>query len=631
MSSSHAEELSALLRSSKSSNASELKPVLARLSLEVKNRLERGSYSSYDFIAATVDAFSKIKGSANADIRLDCLFDAGIFFHRAGFATDAVLSARLMSDLATRTASRPWIRKANTLAGIAHGDIGDLAESIVRHANALVLAIELEDFIGERSSLTGLATSFNYGGLYHESIRCSERVIAITRETTAVTSDLIVAASYTNIAQSYLALEDYKGGFDAIQTALKLSHEPTDGRSAFSRCIREFTYVQLALELGKLEFAREHSALCRKHSHWGNNVRCGVLADITAGLCETNIGNVERGFKYLESALSHSTDFALKIDALTALAKAYDQVGKPERALEYLKGLLGAVRATREKGIFALMSLRSDDTIGSSFLPSADDLRALELREAKLEAKVAKREVFHSRMEMLERLAVTADLKEESSGEHGYRVGRLAALLAEDLGWESDACLALDMAARLHDIGKIGVPDRILFNSQKLKDAEREFITTHTVIGSELLAKSDIPHLRIAQEIALYHHEWWNGQGYPSRLRGKRIPLHARIVALADVFDALTHGRPFARPWSAENALAEIRGRRGTQFDPDLTDRFVALLEKLLLEHTDLDSYLGKAGQNSPFLQARNKIRQLLADKQDNERRATISGNETRH
>jgi putative two-component system response regulator len=306
-------------------------------------------------------------------------------------------------------------------------------------------------------------------------------------------------------------------------------------------------------------------------------------------------------------------------------------VGKPELALEYMKELLGVVRAAREKGIFALMSLQGDDTLTARFIPNRDDMRSLELREAKLEAKVAKREVFRSRMEMLERLAVTADLKEESSGEHGYRVGRLAALLAADLGWDRDACAALDLAARLHDIGKIGVPDRILFNSQKLKDAEREFITTHTGIGSELLAKSDIPHLRIAQEIALHHHEWWNGEGYPSRLRGKRIPVHARIVALADVFDALTHGRPFAPPWSSKNALAEIRGRRGTQFDPDLTDRFVALLEKLLLEHADLDSYLGKAGQNSPFLQARNKIRQLLAEKQDNERKASVSGNDTRH
>ena len=135
----------------------------------------------------------------------------------------------------------------------------------------------------------------------------------------------------------------------------------------------------------------------------------------------------------------------------------------------------------------------------------------------------------------------------------------------------------------------------------------------------------------MAEEIARYHHEWWNGAGYPSKLAGKRIPIHARIVALADVFDALTHGRPFAEPWPMDRALEEIRTRRGTQFDPDLTDRFVGLVETLRAEHSDLDAYLGMAGRNSPFLQARNKIRLMLAEEREHERKATVSGNETRH
>jgi putative two-component system response regulator len=310
------------------------------------------------------------------------------------------------------------------------------------------------------------------------------------------------------------------------------------------------------------------------------------------------------------------------------MAKAYDEVGRPDVALDRLRALLTVVRTAREHGILALMSAQPGDTFVEEFSPSPDDMRALELREAKLEAKVAKRELFNSRMEMLERLAIAADMKEEDSGEHGYRVGRLAALLARDLGWEPEACTALEMAARLHDIGKVGVPDRILFNSQTLRDAEREFIATHTIIGSEMLAKSDVPHLRIAQEIALHHHEWWNGEGYPSKLRERRIPLHARIVALADVFDALTHGRPFAKPWPVENAIAEIRALRGTQFDPELTDRFLALIEALVREQPDLDGFLGKAGRNSPFLQARSRIRRLLAEKHENEAKSPVQAPE---
>ena len=156
-------------------------------------------------------------------------------------------------------------------------------------------------------------------------------------------------------------------------------------------------------------------------------------------------------------------------------------------------------------------------------------------------------------------------------------------------------------------------------------------MSAHTPIGAELLAKSNIPQLRIAEEIARHHHEWWDGTGYPSKLSGKRIPIHARIVALADVFDALTHGRPFSPPWPMERAIEEIRKRRGTQFDPELTDVFLTLIEELRAEHSDLDAYLGKAGKNSPFLQARNKIRLMLAEERENERKATVVGNETRH
>jgi len=135
----------------------------------------------------------------------------------------------------------------------------------------------------------------------------------------------------------------------------------------------------------------------------------------------------------------------------------------------------------------------------------------------------------------------------------------------------------------------------------------------------------------MAEEIALLHHEWWDGNGYPKKLSGKRIPLHARIVAIADVFDALTHGRPYSPPWSIDEALEEIRKRSGTQFDPDLTGRFLELIARLRAEHGDLDDFLTSAGRNSPFVQARQKIKLLLERERDLEQRTTVPGNQTRH
>jgi putative two-component system response regulator len=214
---------------------------------------------------------------------------------------------------------------------------------------------------------------------------------------------------------------------------------------------------------------------------------------------------------------------------------------------------------------------------------------------------------------MLERMAVAADIREDISGEHGYRVGRLSSLLAREIGWDRDACNAIDVAARLHDIGKIGIPERILFDRKMLKEAEKHFIASHTLVGAEILSKSEIPQVRIAEDIARCHHEWWDGSGYPKGLAGAAIPRAARIVALADVFDAMTHGRPYAEAISVEAALDQIAALRGRQFDPELTDHFLALIRRLAVENADLDAFLGKAARNSPFLKARARIKEMLA------------------
>ena len=175
----------------------------------------------------------------------------------------------------------------------------------------------------------------------------------------------------------------------------------------------------------------------------------------------------------------------------------------------------------------------------------------------------------------------------------------------------------IELAARLHDIGKIGVPDAILLKPEKLNDAERQIMRTHTTVGAELLSKSNIPHMQMAEEIARHHHEWWDGTGYPGNLSGSGIPLAARITALADVFDALTHKRPYKIAWPLDSALDEIAQLKGLQFEPQLCDLFIVLVQRLRTDHIDLDPFLGQAAHQSPFLQARSRIWNALHKSQD--------------
>jgi putative two-component system response regulator len=134
----------------------------------------------------------------------------------------------------------------------------------------------------------------------------------------------------------------------------------------------------------------------------------------------------------------------------------------------------------------------------------------------------------------------------------------------------------------------------------------------HTAIGAELLAQSNSRALNMAADIARHHHEWWNGQGYPDRLSGLRISLCSRITAIADVFDSLTHSRSFSAAWTIDSALEKIRTLRGSQFDPDLTDRFLEMMNDLQRLHCDLGSYLANSNFDTPFCHARKRIRALL-------------------
>ena len=601
-----------LLRSSRGAPASEIKLALTRLATEVRERLTRGSSTSRDFFSASVDAISRIKGSSNAELRMSCLCDCGYFFYTSGFAFDAIQTVRQLERLAAKSQDKVWLRRAHSLAGVVHADVGNIAEAFVRYSAAFTLAREMGDVEAEVGVLINLGVAMNYAGLYREAIPIFHKGVSIASSGIGPRLPDYRAKCLANLAQSHLYLEEFSAGFKAICAAVAEEKEPTSADAALSRAIKEFTYVQLALEIGEISLAEQHCQACRTYASWGGGNRGRVVADIATGLCEIHFGRVDRGLSLLQSVLLEGAEGASHTAALIALVKAYDQIGQPEPALRHMHELLHHIRTGREKAVLALMALPGERAIAHP--DATHDLAAMELREAKLRAHVAERQILTARIEMFERLAITADLKEDASGEHGYRVGKLASLVAAELGWTGEMQRTLELAARLHDVGKIGVPDRILLTSQELQDQERDLMRAHTLIGAELLAKSSVPQLKMAEEIARFHHEWWNGDGYPMRLAGKRIPIHARITALADVFDALTHGRPFSDAWDIERALHEIGSESGRHFDPQLTELFISVVRGLMREHHDLDSFLGGAGRESAFAQARHKIKMLLAE-----------------
>jgi len=211
--------------------------------------------------------------------------------------------------------------------------------------------------------------------------------------------------------------------------------------------------------------------------------------------------------------------------------------------------------------------------------------------QKELEAEVAKRteqlqeayqKITTASLETIHRLSRAAEYKDEDTGAHIQRMSNYSAAIARRLGLNPTTIERILLAAPMHDVGKIGIPDHILLKPGRLDEEEWKIMRRHPRIGASILEGSDRGFIKLAEVIALTHHEKWDGTGYPRRLQGEEIPLVGRIVAVADVFDALMSKRPYKEPFPLEKSLEIIREGRGGHFDPDVVEAFLSSLDEVL-------------------------------------------------
>jgi HD domain-containing protein len=292
----------------------------------------------------------------------------------------------------------------------------------------------------------------------------------------------------------------------------------------------------------------------------------------------------------LTAAGSPSVDLVPAVELVTAQAVA----AQPQLVLCLRDADPAAVRARIDPlglgggpPVVPLAELVSDgESLGAEGLERLREvleLRSLRVRVAELESIVAGqalsafRDTEAIRVDTLERLARAAEYRDDNSPEHMQRVGAHAARMAREFGQDDRAVTLIRHGAPLHDVGKIAIPDTILLKPGRLEPEEFEVVKTHAVLGARVLADSGSEVLAVAEQIARSHHERWDGDGYPDRLAGDAIPLVARIVFVADVFDVLVHERPYKEAWTVEDAAREIRAGAGTQFDPEVVAAFEAV------------------------------------------------------
>ena len=543
---------------------------------------------------------------------ISILLDVAVPHIPRGLAIDAIPLVERALDLATDNGLKPELRRACNLYAVMSSEVGIPARGVEFALRSAALADELGDQMGVASAFGNMTAALYAMGLYRETISVALRVIKRFKSNS--NCGLFVSAARINMASAALALQNYPVAVQAAREACETVGLPRDAHGLLNRVIGESVWLKGAIGLDDSETVEARLKLIRDLSTAFKSPRLTLSRDLAEAAYEIYAGNLTVAVAKLLEMLKHSKQFPGSYrDNLVLLVKAYEKEHDHAGALIYLGELVEFLGKSQVAAVRGKLEVIRESI--QTPMPGKDDadavIAAIQRIPGTKKVEIAVPESLYR--EALERLAVAAELREDTFGRHAYRVGKLTGLLANSLGYGHKFCEEIDLAARLHDIGKLGIPDGLLMKPGKLTDAEFSVMQRHTTIGAQILQQCSHPAFRLAEQISLYHHEKWDGTGYPKGLKGNDIPEVARIAALADVYDALTHVRAYKHAWTHAEAVLEIERTAGTHFEPRVAAAFVKLVDHLRRAHGEnFDDYLAEGGRNSTFLHARDKMHAML-------------------
>lgn len=427
--------------------------------------------------------------------------------------------------------------------GANYVDVGDLQEGADHFRKALEVAAGRPEISRDSVSMLNynLSVTLQMMGKVQEAVLPADTAVELARQTG---SEKRMAAALLQKGFLLVELQEPQAAEQALMEALKLSTEIEDPVTQQS-CYFGLGKVQVQYGQPREAIPLLEAAIDPKYQTHYETQR--AYQDLIA--LHKQLGDFEQALKRHEESIQLERDLTskqnddrfqeLEVKYRTELAMREKKQAEKER--EWLKG--------RNQMLKDLVQQRTE---------------ALE----------------RSQLEMLEALTTAGEHRDGETAQHTERVGELSKKIALRLGMSEVLAERVRVASKLHDIGKIAIPDEILLKPGKLTEEEYAHMKQHTLLGAQILSKSTSIMIRLACQIALSHHERWDGRGYPNGLFGEHIPIEARIVSIADVFDALTHVRPYKRAWSTEDAIAEIQKSSGSQFDPWVVKAFLDVVEK---------------------------------------------------
>jgi len=520
------------------------------------------------------------------------------------------------------------LRRSLNLLGLLYSRVGDSTKATICYVEGLSIAERIGDRVGKAAIIANLAELRFNSGLIAESIALNRYVVDMAAHEPQFIQ--LMADAHHNIAVASLLLSDLDTATREIEQAVRFSCNPSNQFLAHQSVIVAATCCRILIEIGLVGAARRSAEYAEFIAIQMNSPPALVQASLACALCDAAQGNVGLAFERIRHAHQRlSAHDPLYRDLLEIETICHTVAGHKTDATRLRKRHLSHMARFQRNSVIRQIAAFQRSVRTLRAVPE-NELFALpiEVRKRLLHSwKNAEREdIFR---EHLEALASLADQREDGGGEHCLRVGRLVEMLANRIGYSSSHSRTLGLAARLHDIGKLATPDVLLLKRSSLTAAELEIVRRHTIEGSQILTdilstmesanhlRNDAEAIRIATEIALHHHEWWDGTGYPRGIRKEQIPESARVTAVADAFDELTTPRPYRHTLSISNAIDDMKKLRGRHFDPRLCDAFGKLVGDLQVKYgKELEAFVPHDAELSPYQRASRVIEGIVSSSQ---------------
>lgn len=537
------------------------------------------------------------------------LIRALILIARSCFAAatprDGLIALERAEAVAAALPDSDLKRQLFNVKGSLYMDMGDFTQSFEAFAQTADIARRLDNRDALARVMANLSALFVDFGAYWDGLKLGEKVLAM--DTQQPLNRVIIMTALNNMTEACLATHQAERGIElGNRVLLESPRDETPHRAHL--CMTHVLLARLHLLRGRISAAERELNAARDFEQSTGYPRAALKVAVAAALIDHEKGRLRQAIQSLKELLVRSsTDSAVIKDVLSALVTIYEKEGHPKSALKYLQRLSAMserVNFDHARKRLAEMGLIDADARDSG-LTTANMLATNDFR---LQTANLRKRMIDSQVEVLERVAVAAELRDDVTGMHCYRVGKWANLVALEMGLTAVEADAIEIAARLHDIGKIGIPDELLRKPGKLTTAEYEVMKRHAVLGARLLSRSKTPQIRLAEKVALSHHEHWDGTGYPQGLSRDGIPLAGRITAVVDVFDALTHERPYKHAWPAEEALAEIWRLSDSWFDPKVVAAFDRVFAGLRQTGANVDDQIESRLKRSRVMRIRDLV-----------------------